>query len=64
MQAQAKDDRTDTGCAAARPHNAGGAGAQAMTHLQEAARSAAVRKLIARSVLHGPALRSLLAAGR
>jgi len=30
----------------------------------EAARSAAVRQLIARSVLHGPALRTLLAAGR
>jgi hypothetical protein len=31
---------------------------------QDPARSAAVRQLIARSVLHGPALRSLLAAGR
>lgn len=32
--------------------------------LQDPARSAEVRQLIARSVLHGPALRSLLAAGR
>jgi hypothetical protein len=30
----------------------------------EVARSQAVRQLIARSVLHGPALRTLLAAGR
>jgi hypothetical protein len=47
------------------PHDAGGADTQARAAtLPEAARSAAMRQLIARSVLHGAALRSLLAAGR